>query len=355
MHIVDLNFKPNLMSKYSFLNDYSEGTHPKILDALVKHNLVQQDGYGNDVYSEEAKHLIKEQIKAPNAEITFVSGGTQANLIVISSILRPHESVISADTGHIALREAGAIEATGHKINTCVHESGKLNTERIHQILIEHDFGPHVVKPKLLYISNSTEIGTVYTKKELQTLYTFAQNNNLYVFMDGARLGAALMAKNTDVTIEDIAKYTDVFTIGGTKNGALLGEAIVITNPDLQPDFLFHIKQKGAMLAKGRFLGLQFKTLFTDNLYFDLATHANQMALKISEAITEAGFSFLTEPESNQLFPILPNQVIEKLEENFIFYRWKQYDDQHSILRLVASWATNEKAVDKFIKQLKSF
>lgn len=340
------------MSKYSFLNDYSEGAHPLILEALVQLNYEQQDGYGNDTYSEEAKHLIRNKINNPEADITFVSGGTQANLIIISSALRPHESIISADSGHIALREAGAIEATGHKINTVPHQSGKLILAEVKTVLEEHDFGPHVVKPKLLYISNSTEVGTIYTKQELIDLYTFAQANTLYLFLDGARLGSALQAKDNDLTIEDIAKYTDVFTIGGTKNGALLGEAIVITNPHLKTDFLFHIKQKGAMLSKGRLLGIQFKTLFTDQLYFNLADHANTMAIKISEAITKSGYTHLTPSTTNQLFPILPNTLIDKLEKDFIFYRWKKHDENHSILRLVTSWTTDENQVDRFIKIL---
>lgn len=341
------------MSTYSFLNDYSEGAHPKILEALVQTNLIQQDGYGNDTYSQDAKELIRKKMNHPKADITFVSGGTQANLIVISSALRPHQSVISADTGHIALRETGAIEATGHKINTIPHQSGKLYLEGIKQVLEEHDFGPHVVKPKMLYISNSTEIGSIYTKQELKDLYTFAHDNNLYLFLDGARLGSALTAKTNDLSLEDIAQYTDVFTIGGTKNGALLGEAIVITHPELKTDFLFHIKQKGAMLSKGRLLGLQFKTLFTDDLYFKIATHANAMAEKLANAISEKGYSFLTPCTSNQLFPILPVELIDELEKDFVFYRWKKQDENHYILRLVTSWATDEKQVEKFIQCLK--
>ena len=340
------------MSTYSFLNDYSEGAHPSILQALLDHNLTQQNGYGNDTYSIEAKTLIKNQMDAPDAEITFVSGGTQANLIIISSALRPHEAVISADTGHIAHHEAGAIEATGHKVNTVLNQSGKLCITDVKRVMKDHDFGPHVVKPKMLYISNTTEIGSIYTKQELMDLYAYAQANNLYLFLDGARLGAALMTETNDLTLADVAKYTDVFTIGGTKNGALLGEAIVITNPELKTDFLFHIKQKGAMLSKGRLLGIQFKTLFTDNLYFNLATHANAMASKLAKAITACGYSFLTEPTSNLIFPILPNTLVDQLENAFVFYRWKEQDESHTVLRVVTSWATKEEEVDKFIRLL---
>lgn len=343
------------MSKYSFLNDYSEGAHPNILKALLDHNTEQQTGYGNDQFSVDAKELIKQHLHDTEADIHFVSGGTQANLIIISSALRPHEAVISVDTGHIVFHEAGAIEATGHKVITVPNLSGKLRVKDVKQTLDVYDFGPHVVKPKMLYISNSTEIGTTYTKQELKKLYTLAQEHNLYLFLDGARLGAALSSNQSDLTLKDITKYTDAFTIGGTKNGALLGEAIVITHSVLKSDFAFHLKQKGAMLAKGRLLGIQFKTLFTDNLYFDLAKHANAMAHKIAQAITSSGFTHLNEPTTNLLFPILPNTLIEQLEEHFIFYRWKKQDEYSSILRLVTSWTTNEEEVDRFIECIKAY
>ncbi len=340
------------MSTYSFLNDYTEGAHPRILEALTQLNLVQQQAYGNDDYSTHAKALIKEKIENKDAAIFFVTGGTQANLIIISSALRPHESIISSTLGHITTHETGAIEATGHKINTIEKDNGKLTKEDIIPVMIAHDFGPHVVKPRMIYISNSTEIGTIYTKSELKELYEYAHENDLYLFMDGARMGSGLSAPNSDMTLADIARYTDVFTIGGTKNGALLGEAIVIVNDDLKSDFSFHLKQKGAMLSKGRLLGIQFQELFKDNLYFDLAMHANKMARKIADAITAKNYKFLVHSTTNQLFPILPNDLIEKLEENFIFYRWKKINETHTALRMVTSWATQEAEVDRFIKQL---
>ncbi|MFT4642713.1 MAG: threonine aldolase [Candidatus Azotimanducaceae bacterium] len=343
------------MSKYSFLNDYSEGAHPRIIDALTQLNIVQQQAYGNDDYSSHAKELIKGHLENKDAEVFFVSGATQANLIIISSTLRPHESIISSTLGHITTHETGAIEATGHKINTIEKDNGKLTKEDIIPVLIAHDFGPHVVKPRMIYISNSTEIGTIYTKKELKELYEYAHENNLYLFMDGARMGSGLSASNSDLTLADVARYTDVFTIGGTKNGALLGEAIVIVNDDLKSDFSFHLKQKGAMLSKGRLLGIQFQELFKDNLYFELAQHANNMAMKISKAILANNHEFLTDSKTNQLFPILPNDLIDSLEENFIFYRWKKIDGKHTVLRLVTSWATQEEQVDRFITQLSSY
>ena len=338
------------MSKYSFLNDYSEGTHPRILEALTRQNMEQQVGYGYDTYSENAKELIKQHLENTAAQVTLVAGGTQANLIIISSALRPHESIISSTLGHINTHETGAIEATGHKINTIEKANGKLTKEDLIPVLITHDFGPHVVKPRMVYISNSTEIGTFYTKNELKELYAFTREKNLYLFMDGARMGSGLSA--SDMTLADIAKYTDVFTIGGTKSGALLGEAIVIINSDLKTDFAFLVKQKGAMLSKGRLLGIQFQELFKDNLYFELAAYANAMSLKISKAIAEKNHKFLVDSTTNQIFPILPNDLIDRLEENFIFYRWKVIDDNHTALRMVTSWATKEEEVEKFIREL---
>ena len=341
--------------KYSFLNDYSEGAHPKILEALVSSNMVQQTPYGDDEYSNKAKDLIKAKIGNQNVDVFFVSGGTQANLIIISSVLKSHESVVSANTGHITLREAGAIEATGHKINSVVSSNGKLTKEDIIDVLTEHDFGAHVVKPKMVYISNATEIGTIYTKSELEELSNFCKENNLYLFLDGARLGSALMASNNDLTLSDIANLTDIFTIGGTKNGTLIGEAIVINNVKLKEDFPFHIKQRGAMLSKGRILGVQFLELFKDDLFCDLAKHSNIMASKLSEAIKANGYKMSSTSTTNQIFPILPNQLIAELEKNFEFYRWAKINDDFSVLRLVTSWATIESKVDEFISTLNNY
>jgi len=335
--------------KYSFLNDYSEGAHPKILKALLDSNMTQQTPYGDDDYSNKAKALIKNKIGNQNGDVFFVSGGTQANLIIISAALKSHESVISANTGHITLREAGAIEATGHKINSVISSDGKLTKEDIIEVLKEHDFGAHVVKPKMVYISNATEIGTIYTKTELTNLSDFCKKNELYLFLDGARLGSALTAANNELTLADIASLTDVFTIGGTKNGALIGEAIVVVNDKLKTDFPFHIKQRGAMLSKGRILGIQFLELFKNDLLFDLAKHSNRMASKLTAAIKANGFKISSASTTNQIFPILPNQLITELEKNFEFYRWSKMDDEFTVLRLVTSWATDENKVDEFI------
>jgi len=340
--------------KYSFKNDYSEGCHPNILEALVRTNLNQQNGYGYDDYSNEARELIREKANNPEADIHFVSGGTQANLLIISSILRPHESVISAETGHIFTNETGAIEATGHKIHGVSTEDGKLKMEHIQSVLDSHTNKPHQLKQKLVYISNSTEIGTIYKRQELKELYEFCQANNLYLFLDGARLGQALTSEINDLSLEDIANFTDVFYLGGTKNGALLGEAIVITNDQLKVDFGFHIKQKGAMLAKGRLLGIQFLELMKEDLYFDLAKHSNAQAMKIKAALHQKGFQFLSETFTNQIFPILNHAQIEKLSEKFDFYVWKKINETNSAIRLITSWATSDEVVEDFINEIES-
>ncbi|SDR10415.1 L-threonine aldolase [Chryseobacterium soldanellicola] len=339
--------------KFSFKNDYSEGCHPHILEALLRHNLDQQAGYGEDQYSLKAKELIKEKIDNPDSDVYFVSGGTQANLIVISSILRPYQCVISASTGHILNNETGAIEATGHKILSIEKEDGKLTPQDIIPVMESHKNVPHQVMPKLVYISNSTELGTIYTLKELEDLSKFCKENNLYLFMDGARMGQGLTAEISDLTLEKVAELTDVFYLGGTKNGALIGEAIVINNQELQQDFAFNIKQKGALLAKGRLLGIQFVELMKNDLYFDLAKHANQQAMKIKNVMKEKEIEFLSDTYTNQIFPILSNNLIEKLLEKFEFYIWKKIDDNFSAIRLITSWNTNDEAVNDFIEIVK--
>ncbi|MCW2260523.1 MULTISPECIES: threonine aldolase family protein [Sphingobacterium] len=338
---------------YNFKNDYSEGTHPNILNKLIETNLVQQLGYGEDEYAIQAKDILKNKINNPQATIHFLSGGTQTNLIVISFLLRPHEAVISAKTGHISANETGAIEATGHKVITVETADGKLNPVAIERALQEYALKPHVVKPRMVYISNSTEIGTIYLKKELEDLAACCLSHNLLLFLDGARLGHALMAQDNDLTLADVAKLTDVFYIGGTKNGALLGEAVIFKDPHLAEDFDYVLKQRGAMLAKGRVLAIQFLELFKEDLYFELADHANKMAMKIASTVKAKGFSFLTNSTTNQIFPILPKNIITKLNENYLFFVWKEIDEDNAAIRLITSWATDEQYVDAFINDLK--
>lgn len=339
--------------KFSFKNDYSEGCHPRILEALSKTNLEQQNGYGLDEYSLKAEQLILQKINNQSSKVFLVSGGTQANLIVISAFLKPYESVIAAESGHIFTNESGAIEATGHKIHGVFTNDGKLRVEDLQKVINEHQNFPHQLKQKLVYISNSTEVGTIYSKNELQDLSAFCRENNLFLFLDGARLGHALTAETNDLVLEDIAKLTDAFYLGGTKNGALFGEAIVINNEKLQEDFGFHLKQKGALLAKGRLLGIQFQELLKDDLYFDLAKKANVQAMKIKTAFKENGFEFLAETFSNQIFPILGNAQIEELAKNFEFYVWKKIDDEKSAIRIITSWATTDEMVEGFINEIR--
>ncbi|PLW94683.1 MAG: threonine aldolase [Marinilabiliales bacterium] len=342
------------MTQYSFRNDYSEGAHEKILKAISENNLVQEEGYGEDNISIKAAGLIRERTGNPDADVHFVSGGTQANLIVISALLKPHESVIAPATGHITVHEAGAIEATGHKINAVETKDGKL---RITDIQKEIDFheDEHMVLPKMVFISNSTETGCIYTKTELQELSECCKSKNLILYLDGARLGSALTSDKNDLTLKEISDLVDIFYIGGTKNGALLGEAIVINKAELKDHFRFHLKQKGALLAKGRVIGAQFLELFKDDLYFELSKHANTMAMKLAKGIKEAGHEFFTEPSTNQIFPILPIALIEKLSQKFGFYLWRKTEDDKAIIRLVTSWATKEEAVDSFIDELQKY
>ncbi|AOF93140.1 beta-eliminating lyase family protein (plasmid) [Sinorhizobium sp. RAC02] len=318
------------MNRHSFLDDYSEGAHPAILKALCETNMVQQTAYDDDAYSQEARDLIRRHMGNVNPDVWFVASGTLANILVITSTLRSHEAVIAPASGHIVVRETGAIEAAGHKIITAPPTHGKLARNSISAALKANAHIPHMAKPRLVYHSNATEVGTLYTKKELEAISTLCKERNLLLLLDGARLGTALCAERNDLTLQDIAELTDIFWIGGTKVGALLGEAIVIPNPVLRDEFTFHIKQRGGLLAKGRVLDLQFRELFRDGLYFDLARHANTIAQRLSSKISSAGFQFAAETETNQLFPILPNALIEALKDEFDFYTWQPHDETSS-------------------------
>jgi threonine aldolase len=337
---------------YSFKNDYSEGAHPRILNALLESNLVQEDGYGEDQFSRQAVELLKEKVGQVEVDIHLLSGGTQTNLIAISAFLRPHEAAMAASTGHILGHETGAIEATGHKILSIEAENGKLTPANVQAVLDGHP-DEHMVKPKLVYISNSTEIGSIYTKRELEQLSDFCKKKNLILYMDGARLGSALCSEENDLQLNDLPALVDAFYIGGTKNGALIGEALVICRDALKEDFRYHLKQKGALLAKGRLLGIQFLELFRDNLFFELATHANKMAAILRDEISKANIPFLTYSPSNQIFPILPNALITTLERKYSFHIWEKVDSDHSAIRLVTSWATKEDQVFSFIEDIK--
>lgn len=337
---------------YSFTNDYSEGAHPRILEALVHTNLIQNTGYGLDCHSEHAAEFIKQRLDRDDVDIHFLVGGTQTNLLAISTALRPYQAAISAATGHINVHETGAIEGTGHKVLAIPTKNGKLTPELIASCLAAHT-DEHMVQPKLVYISNSTEIGTQYKKAELEAISRFCRQHDLYLFLDGARLGSALTSSQNDMTLADLAACTDLFYIGGTKNGALLGEALVISHPALRENFRFMLKNRGAMLAKGWIAGIQFEELFRDNLFFELAEHANKAAEVLRAGIADLGYSFDSDSMTNQLFPIFPNDVIEELKKEFTFNEMDPADDTHTVIRLVTSWATPDDAPESFLRLLK--
>lgn len=338
--------------------DYSEGAHPRILEKLAQTNLEQAPGYGQDTYCRQAADLIKSLCQTPQAEVHFLAGGTQTNLTVIAACLRPYQTVISADSGHINVHETGAIEATGHRILTVPEQNGKLTAEQIARCCKEHwlddnpEFAP---QPKLVYISFPTEYGTLYSKEELSAIRRVCDENNLFLFADGARLGYGLEAPGNDVTLADLAACCDVFYIGGTKIGALLGEAVVIVNPKLQKDFRYFMKQKGAMLAKGRILGIQFLALFEDGLYFKLSKHADEMAQIIRQACAECGFEFLYDSPTNQQFPIMPNDLIKQLEELYVFSHTKRLDHRRSAIRICTSWATRREDVEQLVADIHKY
>lgn len=342
----------------SFYNDYSEGAHERILDALVRTNRLQSSGYGEDEYCEEAKTLIRKHLRKPETEIHFLVGGTQTNTTVIASILKPYQGVIAADTGHIAVHESGAIEATGHKVLTLPHHDGKINAEQIERLVRAHydsESFEHQVQPGMVYISQPTEYGTIYSKAELKAISDICHKFHMPLFVDGARLGAALVCAENDLTLADLEELADVFYIGGTKNGALFGEAVVISSPELMPCFRYMIKQKGGMLAKGRLLGIQFAELFRDDLYFELARHAVKLAQKMQKGIADLGYPFMLNSPTNQIFPIFPDELIYQLEEKYAcsYWDWGRTDPKHSITRIVTSWATKEEAVDAFLDELR--
>jgi len=342
--------------KINFSSDYTEGTHSSVLEKLCETNMCQTSGYGEDVFCEEARNVIKEVIGRDDSDVHFVVGGTQANTIVIKAALRPYQGVISASTGHINAHETGAIEAIGHKIISIPSVDGTIKAEEIEKICIDHINDPsfeHVVQPAMVYISFPTENGTLYSKKALSDIYSVCKKYDLTLFIDGARLGYGLMSSENDLTIKELASLCDVFYIGGTKQGLLFGEAIVINKESLKRDFRYMIKQHGAMFAKGRLLGLQFSTIFKDGIYFDIAEKADKLAMKIKDAFLSKGFKMHYDSFTNQQFPILDDKSIEKLSEKYIFTYWGRYDKEHSIVRFCTSWATDENNVDALIEDIK--
>lgn len=336
---------------YSFRNDYSEGAHPKVLQRLVDTNLTQTCGYALDPLSDEARETVRRVCEAPEADVQFLSGGTQTNLLTIAAFLRPYEAVITPATAHINLHEAGAIEATGHKVLAVETPDGKLTPAMVETVLENHP-DEFMVRPKMVYVADTTEVGTIYTRAELTALRRCCDQHGLYLGLDGARLGSALTAPGNDLTLPDLAALTDAFYIGGTKNGALLGEALVLKRP--MEYFRWHMKQRGAVLAKGRVMALQFQALLEDGLYFEIARHANDMALRLRDGMAALGYEFPLSSPSNQQFPVLPNTVAQRLEEmGYQFEPDHVIDADHTCVRFVTSWATPQSAVDEFLRDLK--
>lgn len=335
-----------------FMNDYSEGAHEKVLEALIQTNREQHVGYGVDDITQEAIGLIKKRIGRPDADVHFLVTGTQTNTIAIAHFLRPYEAVIATELGHISVHETGAIEATGHKIIEMPSKDGLMTPEMIEAALLKHA-DEHWVLPKMVYISNATETGTIYTKSMLEALRKTCDAHGLYLYLDGARLANALTCEDNDMEIEDIAQLTDAFTIGGTKNGILFGEALVITNNRLKEHMRFSIKQRGALLAKGRLLGVQFKALFEDDLYFEMARHTNEMAVILKKGILELGYELMTTPSTNLIFTILPNYVHQELSKRCYYEAEHPYDENHMEARFVTSWATLKEDVLALLTLLK--
>lgn len=335
-----------------FESDYMEGAHPLILKRLSETNFEKTIGYGEDEYTESAKKKIRAACGSKDARIHFLTGGTQTNATVIASVLQSWQGVISCDTGHINAHEAGAVEATGHKVISIPGKNGKLQANDLDEYLktfFADANCTHMVEPGMVYISHPTEYGTLYTNEELKLISKVCKKHEIPLFLDGARLGYALASFNTDVTLKDIAKYCDVFYIGGTKVGALFGEAVVLKNKNIAPHFFTQIKQHGALLAKGRILGLQFDTLFTDNLYIEISRNAIENAMFLKAELLKKRIKFLIDSDTNQQFLILENEKIKELSKFIGFGFWEKYDDTHTVMRLATSWATKRSDIEKVI------
>lgn len=330
----------------NFRNDYSAGAHPAVLEALCRTNLELTAGYGLDPFCRAAEEEILGLCRCPRGAVHFLMGGTQANKVAIGAFLRPYEAVIAAESAHICVHETGAVEADGHKIIPCPAPEGRLTPEAVRAAAAAHTT-EHMVVPRLVYLSNTTELGTVYSAAQLRALREAASELGLYLYCDGARLGSAMAAGDTDFA--DYAALCDAFTIGGTKNGLLFGEALVIANPDLQPGFRHCMKRQGAVLAKGRLLGVQFRAILQDGLYLELAAHANRLARRLAEGLEAMGIPMLTDSPSNQVFPILPSAAAEALAKQAAFEVQCRPDPEHTCIRLVTGWTSTEEEADRLL------
>ena len=338
-----------------FTSDYMEGAHEKVLQKLIETNMEHLSGYGTDEYCESAKKKIKTLCGCENADVHFLVGGTQTNAIMIDALLDSYEGVVCADNGHIYTHEAGAIEFTGHKVLSLPGECGKLRANILEEYLetfYADDNHEHAVFPGMVYISHPTEYGTLYSKAELRALSEICHRYEMPLYLDGARLGYGLMSKDTDVTLEDVAALCDVFYIGGTKVGALCGEAVVFTKNNTPKHFMTMVKQRGALLAKGRLLGVQFDALFTDNLYLEISKHAVEMAEILKQGLLEKDYRFFIDSPTNQQFIILENAKMEELKDKVTFSFWEKYDETHTVVRFATSWATKEEDVKALLDLL---
>lgn len=339
-----------------FNSDYTEGCHPAILERLAETNFEQTPGYGEDAYCAAAAEKIREICAAPEAAVHFLVGGTQTNVTVITAALRHYQGVITAASGHINIHETGALEACGHKCLVIETPDGKLSAEQVAAYADAHaadESFEHMVQPKMVYISNPTELGTIYKKEELAALSRVCKERGLYLFLDGARLGYGLASRENDLTFADIAALTDVFYIGGTKVGALFGEAVVITEEKLKQDFRYNIKQRGGMLAKGRLLGIQFLTLFEDNRYQEISAHAARLADKLKDELIKMDIPFYIDSPTNQQFPILPDTVLAELQKEYTYAYQARVDETHSAVRFCTCWATKEEHVDALLADIR--
>ena len=338
-----------------FTSDYTEGCHERILERLTQTNYEQTPGYGTDHHCRNAARYILKTCGREDAWVHFLVGGTQTNMTLIAAALRPHQGAVCAESGHIHVHETGAVEATGHKCLTLPSPDGKITARQVENLVRLHredESMEHTVQPKLVYISNPTEYGTIYSLAELEALSAVCKGNGLYLFLDGARLGYGLRCPQNDVTMQDLARLCDAFYIGGTKVGALFGEALVLTHPALNEDFRYLIKQRGGMLAKGRLLGIQFETLFEDGLYWEISDHALRMADLLRTALNRAGLPMQVDSPTNQLFPIVPDTLLEKLREKYAVTYMNRVDENRSCIRLCTSWATREEDVRAFCEDL---
>ena len=335
--------------------DYACGAHPAVMERLVATNGEVTPGYGVDEHCRNAANLLKELCQSPEADVHFLVGGTQTNVTLISTALRPYQGVLSADTGHIAVHETGAVEATGHKVMTIPGVDGKITAQQIKAAIKGHLEDPtaeHTVQPGMVYISNPTELGTIYTLSELEAIRAVTLEHGLFLFVDGARLGCALGAEENDITLPDLARLCDAFYVGGTKMGALFGEALVLTHPALKRDFRYMIKRHGGMLAKGRLLGVQFEALLENGLYFEIGRHNVSLAMQLKRACQEKGYPMYVDSPTNQQFPILSNSMLKKLEGVCTWFLQAKIDADHTAVRFCTSWATTQEEVDEVIRIL---